>query len=196
MLRLLMRFLHFLFSSIAKLPLVGPHDDYEVDLLLNGSKPIGVFTDVKYAKGIIEGNSPIMDKIRADIKCCQNAVIKGKLSHYQRQTSQNNGTKKIWNFYCQIGNEDDMHLLAEQMIADEENRLPLIPIAKDYGEYLGYSSRDIYLFSKGGYEALPFGLREIFQATHNLRLKCRVASQLDKSIFELKSTPRHDKPGR
>lgn len=177
----------YIFKSIAELPLIGPDGEYEADLLIHGSKPIGLFVDKTPPQGVLEDVSPIMDKIRADIFRLDNEVLSGNLSKCSYTSIDNDGMHCRWNYYCQPGLENDMNLLAEQIRADNEGHEPAIPLSKDHGHYFGYKPADIRVFQNGGYESAPPIIRSFLEASHCFRLKCRVSDKLNMSIFDLES---------
>ncbi|MCP4371511.1 MAG: hypothetical protein GY797_25830 [Deltaproteobacteria bacterium] len=175
-----------LFDAISYLPLIGPDDVYEAELLLHGVKPIGLFVDVIQPPDIIEDYSPSMEKVRNDITNLDIAVSNGILSKQQFTfQGQLEGGFSVWNLYCQKGIEQDMAELSELLLANLEKREPRFFIPKDYGEYFGYSNADISLFAKGGYDSLPFIIKDILKSTHGLRVKCRVSKKLGKRYSEL-----------
>lgn len=173
------------YTIIGYFPLIGPDGQYEADLILNHSKPVCLLVDKHLPAEMNETISPAMERIRHDINRLDESVGVGSLKKRTFETVDGCGIKGIWNFYCHPEQLNEMQEFLEQISADIDGREPTAPIAKDYGEYFGYSKADIRLFSREGYRSYPSPLREIFEFTHTFRVKCRVATKLGVSPFDL-----------
>ena len=174
-----------IYHLLGEFPIVGPDGSYEADLLLAGAKPIGLFVDVRVPPDIVQEITAPLRKIREDIQRLEKAATEDRLRKHSFSIREERGSIQTWNFYSQPHRQKDMLQLSRQMHADCLGIDAEDPINLDYGFYFGYKNSDITLFANGGYESLPSPLKQIFKASHNFRLQCRLASRLNVDIREI-----------
>lgn len=171
---------------VADYGLVGPHQDAELELLLAGKKPLGFFAiDRAEAPEHCQLTAQTIQNVRIlDTAVDDGTLLKAKIS----------GSKKgplpstEGHLYAQTDNQGDLLELAAHMEAiwagKSEHELPTL--SRDIGLMLGYSKRDVELWSGGDWKESSFCLRFILHRTTNIRRTWRqeqllAESSLDKS---------------
>lgn len=114
------------------LPVIGPHNYIEAELLLAGIKPIGVFDVYSQQQ---RQTKPLFEKLALDQLKLDKAVKNGLLSSLAIEDEY--GQRK---YYCQKGLEPEMQELCDVV---RQKQKPFLRIA----ELLGYRKRDAYLFN-------------------------------------------------
>lgn len=164
-----MGFLSKLLNKISELPLIGPHDGYEAELLLAGVKPIGLCVDVFPPEGVHQEETEIMSGIRNDILKLNIAVENGQLIKESFISFDKFGARNEWNIYGQNSQKLNVERLCnilksdQGLIEDEPKGLAC------EGNYFGYRKQDIRLFSRGGYSSLNPISNAFLRATHTKR---------------------------
>lgn len=158
--------LNRLFSRIAaQAPLIAPHFGHEAELLIQGKKPIGLFSDTPHPS-ILDIHPNIIEETQSDIQRLMKEVEQGRINF--TSFSHDTGEREIrMFFFCQPGLEAEMHELAAGTLSAVSGA-DTGPV-RDQGEYLGYRERDIRLFQNGGYSSLPFGVRQVMQWSDEYR---------------------------
>lgn len=161
-------------------PLIGPHGDYEADLLLYSRKPVCLLVDKHPPSGVEEEFSPILERIRNDIKRLNCLVEKDQLIFREYEHVRRDGEIQRWNFFSKPAHEKSLGELYELIVSHLENRPPILEGLKPQWEYFGYTEADAALFEKGGYDSLPFPFNAALKHTHQFRVRCRANSDIFK----------------
>jgi hypothetical protein len=162
------------FNAVAgNLPVIGPHAGIEAELLLAGKKPLG-WTSVDPDNMVF--NDPQMQAEHEGRKKLDEAVRQGKLvsadvvvhtANDEKGNRVNLETPWLFRHYCQPGNEENLQRIVAfntKAFNFEEPDYALLE-GKDIGEYLGYRSKDINLWYKGGMRG-PLNAASRFVAEH------------------------------
>lgn len=94
-----------LFTAIARLPLIGPHGDAEVDLLRGGAKPVGLFNPDDPAITELQSDIDAGLLIRRDVLCARPR----SMTVYATAGTDMNKAAEAAIFYMQLNNATEAH---------------------------------------------------------------------------------------
>lgn len=172
-----MSFLRFASSF----PIVGPHHGFEAELLVAGKKPIGMFVDLIVPGVASQDMPPHILQSRNDIQRLSQMSATGKLISTKFEIDDASGAIQTWHFFCQPGNELEMHELeigTLKAITCPEEEHPF-PQSRDQGAYLGYRDIDIEFFKGGGFHSRNALMGQLLAVTNDRRRRAYVSLLLE-----------------